>query len=151
MMVGQNYVQEMVSDQWGTTGSLSTIGYYTVVGNPIITTQCGNVPLPVVGTPYALALQVQGSEPPYLWSMLAGSLPAGMYLTSDGRLKGTPTKAGYSGLFAITVLVRRFRQLGAVAVDVQLRCHGHYTAEVRSTKTLTGTGLDPCRTMRTRR
>ena len=35
-----------------------------------------------------------GGTPPYTWSLLGGTIPQGMNLTSDGILTGTPTEAG---------------------------------------------------------
>jgi hypothetical protein len=57
-----------------------------------------NFPLPegVVGQPYNYTLKARGGCPPYNMKLLAGSLPAGITLASEGLLSGTPTAAGTS-------------------------------------------------------
>ncbi len=57
-----------------------------------------------VGTPYSSqALTATGGVRPYSWVVAAGSLPAGLSLSQDGILQGTPLAAGTS---VFTVLVR---------------------------------------------
>ena len=52
-------------------------------------------PLPdgVVDLPYSFAFNGYG-EFPYVWEVLGGGLPPGLYLDTDGVLSGTPTTAG---------------------------------------------------------
>ncbi|MBF5007026.1 IPTL-CTERM sorting domain-containing protein [Diaphorobacter caeni] len=52
---------------------------------------------------YEGSLPVLGGTAPYTYSIVAGSLPPGMQLGSDGALSGTPTA---SGSFAFTVQVK---------------------------------------------
>ena len=48
-------------------------------------------------TPYSHQMSVYGgSGGPYTWSIYAGSLPAGLSLSSSGLISGTPTAAGYT-------------------------------------------------------
>ncbi len=47
-----------------------------------------------VNVPYSLALTATGGNAPYSWSVTAGTLPAGLSLSSSGNLSGTPTTAG---------------------------------------------------------
>ena len=47
-----------------------------------------------VGTPYSVFLVREGGTGPYEWDVVSGSLPAGLSLSSDGELSGTPTGAG---------------------------------------------------------
>lgn len=51
-----------------------------------------------VGTPYEFDLQAvaTGGTPPYRFDVAEGSLPAGLDLTPEGLLSGTPTVAGSS-------------------------------------------------------
>ncbi len=51
----------------------------------------------VVGTAYSQTLAASGRIAPYTWSVVSGSLPAGLSLTSAGGvISGTPTAAGTS-------------------------------------------------------
>ena len=53
-------------------------------------------PLPagVVGTPYSQTLTATGGTGPYTWTILFGSLPSGLTLSSSGVISGTPLTAG---------------------------------------------------------
>jgi hypothetical protein len=47
-----------------------------------------------VGTPYSASLSAQGGIAPYMFSISAGALPAGLTLSSStGAITGTPTTA----------------------------------------------------------
>ena len=59
----------------------------TVVGSPILWEGS-------LGTMFYQALTAAGGTPPYTWSISAGSLPAGLSLTSAGVISGTPRAAG---------------------------------------------------------
>jgi hypothetical protein len=52
------------------------------------------------GTPYSYALVAKDGAPPYRWSVTHGSLPAGLKLSAEGSITGTPT---VSGTFDLTV------------------------------------------------
>jgi Putative Ig domain/Bacterial lectin len=60
-------------------------------------------PAAITGSPYTDTLTATGGTPPYTWSVNAGSLPAGIGLTSAGVLAGTPTTAG-SYTFSVNVI-----------------------------------------------
>ncbi len=64
-------------------------------------------------TAYDLTLTAQGGYPVYTWSLASGTLPAGLTLSADGRLSGTPTGAGQS-----TFTVRATDALGQSADQV---------------------------------
>lgn len=49
-----------------------------------------------VGTGYSQTLSATGGTSPYTWTVSAGSLPAGLGLSSGGVISGTPTAAGTS-------------------------------------------------------
>jgi hypothetical protein len=53
-------------------------------------------PLPPaqVGRPYSALVRVAGGRPPYIWRAVSGPLPWGLHLRPDGRIDGTPRKAG---------------------------------------------------------
>lgn len=46
-----------------------------------------------VGLVYSTALNARGGAQPYTWDLAAGALPAGLALSSEGILHGTPTAA----------------------------------------------------------
>ncbi len=52
------------------------------------------LPTAVRGTAYTATLAATGGSQPYTWSLQAGTLPAGITLSSAGVLSGTPTAAG---------------------------------------------------------
>jgi hypothetical protein len=47
-----------------------------------------------VGTPYRVFLVREGGTGPYQWDVVSGSLPAGIALSVEGELSGTPANAG---------------------------------------------------------
>jgi hypothetical protein len=58
-----------------------------------------NFPAPPAGwtnTVYSDTLTESGGTAPFAWSVSAGSLPAGISLSADGTLSGTPTATGTS-------------------------------------------------------
>lgn len=46
------------------------------------------------GFAYEAALEVVGGQGPYGWIVVGGALPAGLMLTGDGRIVGTPSEIG---------------------------------------------------------
>ena len=63
------------------------------VAQPLCVTTTA-VPDGVVGTPYSTDLNAFGGTPPNSWSVVSGSLPPGLALSSTGTISGTPTVAG---------------------------------------------------------
>jgi large repetitive protein len=61
-----------------------------------------SLPGGTVGQPYSASLSVTGGTAPYSWSLSAGSLPAGLALSSAGTISGSPTSPGTSN-FTIKV------------------------------------------------
>ncbi len=55
-----------------------------------------------VGTPLSFQLAALGGTPSYTWSILSGTLPDGINLSSSGLLSGTPTE---DGVFNVTYRV----------------------------------------------
>lgn len=51
------------------------------------------------------ALTAEGGAPPYRWSLASGALPAGIELTADGRLRGTPAGDAPLGVYAFAIRV----------------------------------------------
>lgn len=63
------------------------------------------LPSAAVGTAYSQQLSVSGGVGSYAWSVRAGTLPAGMSLSADGLLSGTPAAAGSSCCLIGSVLL----------------------------------------------
>jgi uncharacterized protein (TIGR03437 family) len=49
-----------------------------------------------VGSPYNFQMTATGGSPPYTWSLIAGSLPNGLLLSTAGIISGTPLTMGPS-------------------------------------------------------
>jgi uncharacterized protein (TIGR03437 family) len=56
----------------------------------------------VVGAAYGIPLSATGGTQPYSWSLITGTLPNGLMLSTAGQISGTPTIAGPS-TFTISV------------------------------------------------
>ena len=59
---------------------------------PTITTS-SSLPSGAEGVQYFLGLMARGGTAPYTWSIVSGSLPAGLGLISDGSIYGYPSEA----------------------------------------------------------
>ncbi|NYZ61326.1 putative Ig domain-containing protein [Luteimonas sp. SJ-16] len=71
-----------------------TRSYTLEVPQPAITITPPALPDATAGVAYAQALSAGGGVAPYLFSVSGGALPAGLNLTGEGRLSGTPTATG---------------------------------------------------------
>jgi hypothetical protein len=66
--------------------------------------EAGALPAATEGKSYAAIVQASGGVPPYVWSLVPGtSLPAGLSLSSDGVIYGTPS---VDGPFSFALRVR---------------------------------------------
>jgi Putative Ig domain/Regulator of chromosome condensation (RCC1) repeat len=63
---------------------------------PVVTT--ARLPIGTVGFRYLAQLQASGGTLPLAWAVTAGALPAGLLVSTAGRITGTPTTAGTSTL-----------------------------------------------------
>jgi len=72
--------------------------YPATGGGPGPLTIVSTSPLGVgtVGSSFSRQLLASGGTTPYVWSLIAGSLPAGLGLSPGGLIVGTPTTAGTS-------------------------------------------------------
>ncbi|HRU70240.1 MAG TPA: M6 family metalloprotease domain-containing protein [Kiritimatiellia bacterium] len=68
---------------------------------PIITTPRW-LPAAWAGKPYSYTLSAAGGQPDYSWEVVAGTLPAGLTLSANGTLSGTPSQK-VDALFSIRV------------------------------------------------
>src|SRR5664280_373602 len=69
---------------------------------PTITT-ASPLPAGVAGTAYSKTLAVSGSTTPFFWSLVDGSLPSGLSLSTNGVISGTPDLATNAS-FTVQVL-----------------------------------------------
>ena len=65
-----------------------------------LSVSAGNLAAGTVNTPYSQTLAANGGAPPYSWTVLAGSLPPGLLLSSAGTVSGVPTAAAAFGFTA---------------------------------------------------
>jgi hypothetical protein len=65
----------------------------TAAGAPVRVTTA-SLPGGTQGTAYNQPLAAGGGTPPYRWTLLSGSLPAGLTLSTGGVISGTPTGTG---------------------------------------------------------
>ncbi len=68
----------------------------TVVVTAALSVTTSSLPNGVVGTAYSQTLAASGGTGGYTWTVSAGSLPAGLSLSSAGVISGTPSAAGTS-------------------------------------------------------
>lgn len=68
----------------------------TVNPPPALTITTASLPGGSMGTAYSQTLHATGGVPSYTWTITAGSLPAGLTLSSAGVIAGTPTVIGTS-------------------------------------------------------
>jgi len=91
---------------------------YNVIYPPIVTTNVAlnistsTLPNATVGTSYSQSLTATGGTAPYTWTTTSGTLPAGLSLSSNGVISGTPTTL--SGSTSVTFEVTD--STGATAV-----------------------------------
>ena len=82
------------SPRWVLAGETKKVsGLASCVPALEITTPCPLGPLQV-GTFFSTAFMASGGTAPYTWSIVSGSLPPGLTLTTAGVLSGTPTLNG---------------------------------------------------------
>ena len=84
-------------------GSASNALTFTISPPVLNITTSATLPGGDVGTAYSQTLSATGGQPPYSWSVVAGSLPAGLALApTTGVLSGTPSAAGIAN-FTVAV------------------------------------------------
>src|SRR6266542_2059670 len=82
------------------TGQVATRAYnFRVLLNPLTVT--ATLPNATYAKSYDKSFSAAGGAEPYTYTLAAGPLPAGLSLSSGGRLSGTPTQSGTFG-FSVT-------------------------------------------------
>ncbi len=85
------------------TGSAQATSQVTIAQASKLAVGASTLSPALVNTPYNSGLGASGGRPPYVWTISAGSLPAGIQLQStSGALAGTP---GHLGTFSFTAKV----------------------------------------------
>jgi hypothetical protein len=90
-----------VRDSLGTS-STRALFIIVAVPPPPLTIQTLSLPETSAERPYSQTLHAAGGLPPYTWSVASGNIGAGLNLSADGVISGTPTTAGTS-VFAVRV------------------------------------------------
>ena len=80
-----------VTDSQGTPDTDDQALSITIYADLNVTTT--TLPAGTVGTAYSQALAATGGLTPYSWSLVSGTLPSGLALSSGGVISGTPTTA----------------------------------------------------------
>ena len=127
-LIGGTLPQNLsLSSSGSITGTPTTAGNFTGLtfqvtdsSTPALTAQSGSLSITIspqslvvttaslpggqVGTAYSASLAATGGTAPYKWSLIAGTLPQNLSLSSSGSITGTPTTAGnFTGLtFQVT-------------------------------------------------
>jgi hypothetical protein len=86
---GNSSVTFELTDAAGESASQAII--ITVNPPPALAITTASLPAGTIGTAYSQTLQATGGVPSYKWSITAGSLPAGLTLSSAGVISGTPS------------------------------------------------------------
>ncbi|PHV46741.1 hypothetical protein CSQ91_28270, partial [Janthinobacterium sp. BJB301] len=121
--------------------------YTLIVVAPVISVTPGSLAAPKVATAYSQQLSASGGVAPYAYTVSAGSLPAGLTLSSSGLLSGTPTAGGN---FTATVQAADAHQftgtqsytltVASATVSLTPATLPNPTAEAAYTTTLTAAG-----------
>ncbi len=83
-----------------TNGTLSCWGHNDNLEAPRLAISPASLPNGAAGAGYNQTLTASGGTTPYTFSLVAGSLPLGLTLSSTGSISGTPT---YGGTYTFTV------------------------------------------------
>jgi hypothetical protein len=80
----------------GKTYALRNGGQLTPSGSTAVLaiTTSQTLPAGLTGIAYSQTLSASGGTPPYSWTLVSGTLPAGLTLSSSGSISGTPTATG---------------------------------------------------------
>ncbi len=82
---------------------------------PQLVAATASPPEGITGKAYSYTLSASGGTGSYAWSLVAGSLPPGLSLSSAGQISGTPTTAGS---FSSTARVASGSQTADVSVAI---------------------------------
>jgi large repetitive protein len=98
-----NFTVTATDSSTGTGPYTGSRAYSLSVNAPTIVVSPSTLPNPADGASYSQTVSASGGTAPYSYTVSAGSLPAGLSLSSTSTLSGTPTAAG---TFNFTVTAR---------------------------------------------
>ena len=92
---GQWAATIQVADEWHPHRTNREVLLFQVQASKLAM-QTATLPGATMGSAYTTELVATGGTPAYQWSVVSGTLPAGLQLNSSGTLSGTPTMSGTS-------------------------------------------------------
>jgi Putative Ig domain/Cohesin domain len=101
----------VVGDINGNSLAVTLVNGQVINTPPSIATS--TLPAWTVGVVYSQTLAATGGTAPYTWTIASGTLPAGLSLSSNGVISGTPTTAGGP----ISVAIQVTDSTGATATE----------------------------------
>ena len=82
------------------SGLTSQTAYSLNIRQAPVSVPAPQFPVAIAGVFYTQMLAAAGGTPPYTWSVLSGTLPAGLSLAPSGTISGVATTPGISGFAA---------------------------------------------------
>ena len=98
---GTFYFTAKVTDS-GSPAVTATANLSIVIEASTLQISTTTLPAGATSNAYDAVLAATGGTTPYTWSLLSGSLPAGLTLSASGQITGTPTTSG-SSTFTVQV------------------------------------------------
>jgi hypothetical protein len=113
---GNTDITVTVTDSMSPANSINT--FFKIKVNEALVITSTELNAGLIGKPYSGNLTSSGSKQPYTWT--ASSLPAGLTLSSNGKISGTPTAAGDFNLnVSVTdALSPSYTTVGAVKLKI---------------------------------
>jgi hypothetical protein len=109
-----------VKDAAGQTAQKALSILITGVSAPLSITTT-SLPNGTVGQAYSAQLNASGGGTPYTWSIVLGSLPPGLSLSSGGAISGTPTQSGTSSAtFQVKDSTYAQQQTATASLSIQI-------------------------------
>jgi hypothetical protein len=97
------YSFEVQATDSSPTPETATAQLSILVSPPPVTITTTGLPEAYVGVDYSATLTASGGTAPYTWTLVAGSLPSGMSLSSTGVISGYTASGGITSTFQVKV------------------------------------------------
>ncbi len=99
-------------------GTTNSMGAYELIPSGATSTTA-TLPNTSIGSTYSVTLAANGGTAPFTWSLLSGSLPPGITLSTSGVLSGIPSIAGtYSFALRVVDATGQAQQSGVLSIQV---------------------------------